>query len=224
MHHLSQALASTVRELLGEQATWENPGGYPDSLALCIVDSIYSIGVRYASVQAVVKRYQAHRSAAGQDAIRDGAPALAQTFLELGGVQEWAQVIGNGHRTYSRMHAPLKAQVVQQAAEALIACDVRTTSDLREVALEKENAARNAWLRLPSQRSGVSWAYLLMLAKVDGVKPDRMILRFLERHLPEDHGSFSSAEAAELLTDTAQLLGVSATVLDHRIWQHQRTQ
>jgi hypothetical protein len=38
---------------------------------------------------------------------------------------------------------------------------------------------KQAWLAVPGQRSGISWRYLLMLAGIPEVKPDRMIRRFV---------------------------------------------
>lgn len=46
---------------LGDPSLWFTPGGYPDSLALCIIDSIYSTGARYSSVVNVLKRYRNYR-------------------------------------------------------------------------------------------------------------------------------------------------------------------
>ncbi len=47
---------------LGEPNLWFTPDGYPDSLVLCIVDSIYSTGARYSSVVNVVERYREYRT------------------------------------------------------------------------------------------------------------------------------------------------------------------
>ncbi len=35
-------------------SAWAEPDGYPDSLALCVLDAIWSIGVRYSGVVNVV--------------------------------------------------------------------------------------------------------------------------------------------------------------------------
>jgi hypothetical protein len=61
-----------------------------------------------------------------------------------------------------------------------------------------------------------------MLAGGEGVKPDRMIMRFLSRHVG-DGAELSRPEATELVRALARDLAVSANTLDHRIWLHQRT-
>jgi len=57
-----------------------------------------------------------------------------------------------------------------------------------------------------------------MLAGVPGVKPDRMILRFVGE---ATRSAPSPARAAELVTQAAVELGVDPRMLDHRIWQVQ---
>ena len=51
-------------------------------------------------------------------------------------------------------------------------------ADAERAELERE------WLGLKSQRSGISFRYLLMLVGEEGVNPDRMILRYLSSRIP----------------------------------------
>jgi hypothetical protein len=219
----SRQLAERVRTVLGDPGEWNHPGGYPDSLALCIIDSIQSIGMRYRSVQNVVERYRDFRRGRGGDPATDGSPELLATFRELDGAQAWTREIGNQNRTSTRLAAPLKALVIEQAAQLLCDQDVKTTSDLREMASAEDSIRplKASWRELPGQRSGISWRYLLILAGVDNVKPDRMIRGFLVDQLPNRGGKLSVDEAAELVKQVAKDLGVKASVLDHRIWLYQ---
>src|SRR4051794_23242079 len=105
--------------------------GYPESLALCVIDSIQSTGPHYTSVVNVVQRYRRYRAGQGARADADGAEALLATFEELGGAAGWAERIGNQNRTYSRKHAPLKAEGIQQAAERLQVLGIDTGTELR---------------------------------------------------------------------------------------------
>jgi hypothetical protein len=189
---------------------------------LCVIDSIQSIGQKYGGVKSVVRRYRDFRASQGGDAEMDGAVELAATFEELGGVDGWASKIGTHNRVYSRSEAPLKAAVILDAANLLIHEEVLSTKDLLSLSSEDREDLKRLWLGLRSQRSGISWRYLLMLAGAEGVKPDRMILRFLARHLP-DADQLGADEAVSLVTDVARQLGVSANTLDHRIWLHERS-
>jgi hypothetical protein len=40
-------LAVQCEQLLGPADSWTPPEGYPDGLGLCIIDAVWSMGVRY---------------------------------------------------------------------------------------------------------------------------------------------------------------------------------
>lgn len=77
--------------LFGDESRWITAEGYPDSLALSIIDSIYSTGSKYQAVINVVNEYRVYRKAQGGDADRDGTSELIQTFKEAGGSAGWAE-------------------------------------------------------------------------------------------------------------------------------------
>lgn len=62
------ALTAACEADLGDPALWFAPDGYPDSLALCIVDSIYSTGAHYSSVEKIIRKYRDYRTSQGGDA------------------------------------------------------------------------------------------------------------------------------------------------------------
>jgi hypothetical protein len=216
-------LVERVRTVLGDPGGWQDPGGYPDGLALCVINSIQSIGVRYGSVENVIRRYRDYRRRQGADPDKDGSPELLTTFAKIGGHLAWANEVGNLNRTSSRLTSPPKALVIEQAAQLLLDQDIKTADDLRAIAAAEDSTERvkTLWRELPGQRSGISWRYLLMLARVDNVKPDRMIRGFLAEQLPNGGGKLSADEAADLVQQAASQLGVRASVLDHRIWRYQ---
>ncbi|MEW2378834.1 hypothetical protein AB0883_22415 [Micromonospora sp. NPDC047812] len=218
----AERLATTVLETIGPPGSWRSaPSGYPDSLALCVLDAIWSIGVRYSAVENVVRRYRQARRAEGGDADRDTASDLLRFIDLLGGADEFALRVGNRQRVSTHAGAVRKADAVRRAAQALHETGAETVSDLRAVAAGP-NAARlkDVWLALPGQSSGLSWHYLLMLAGLPGVKPDRMVCRFVARALERER--VPPAEAACLVKRAAVLLDVSPTALDHEIWRHER--
>jgi len=154
--------------------------GYRDSLALCLVDAVQSLGVTYTSVRKVVRAYETYRKAEKGKPETDGTTELLKTFSDLGGAETWAEKIGNDNKTSSHAGAPIKAEAIRQAAELLNANEITDTNLLREAA---ENDAlgdiASKWLLIPGQSGCTAWTYLLMLAGVPGVKPDRMIVRFV---------------------------------------------
>lgn len=200
------------------------PGGYRDSLALCIIDSVQSTGVKYKSVENVIVKYRQYRKDGGSSAETDGANDLASTFDALGGSSGWADRIGNGNRTSTKAGAPLKALAIDAAARVLINQGIDTAEDLRRVARDPQrlSTASTEWCRVPGQKSGVTWHYVQMLAGVQGVKPDRMIIRFVANALGLSVNKVSTAFASEAIVAVAKAMGIPPTDLDHGIWQWQR--
>ncbi len=195
-----------------------NPTGYPDSLALCIIDSIQSLGVRYSTVEHVVQRYRAARPGA---AATDGPDELLSTFDERDGVDRWAQDIGNRNRTSTQPGAPLKASAIRGAASFIEGAGVATPAALRALGPEQLALLKAGWIRLPGQRSGISWRYFLMLAGVPGVKADRMICRFVQNASGKTKPAIAPGAAGQAVETAARRLDVSATTLDHAIWRWQ---
>lgn len=212
----SRLLANAVLASCGPPRAWaiSEDYGYRNGLALCVIDSIQSTGVNYTTVEHVVERYGDYR---GPAAATDGSPELLATFTDLGGVQQWANRIGTQNRTYARVHAPLKARVIQAAARMLTDLGVHTAADFRAMALDE--GLRMAWLRLPSQASGVTWHYAHMLAGTQGVKPDRMIRRFTARALGVRERSLTDPDLIGLVTAAAHDLAATTTETDHVIWR-----
>ena len=213
---LAHELADAVPDLLGEPSGLTWPGGYPDSLALCVIDSIQSIGIHYTNVTNVVARYREQRPSAGTD----GAPELEQSFLDLSGVNGWVEAIGTRHPTSTTPGAPLKASVILEAARLLQDAEVSETATLRDLTDEELASLKSEWLRLPGQRSGISWRYLLMLSGTPGAKPDRMIHKFIADHTSAEPGQLTNADAAQVVETAAARLNISISALDHAMWRH----
>lgn len=214
-------LAAHCRAVLGDLTLLPQPPGYPGSLALSVLDAIWPMGVRYTAVEHVISRYRKHRRSQGADPGHDGVADLLATIDHAGSGEGLADLLGNHQRTATR-NGVLKADAVAIAARMLASHGINQLEDLRVAIAGDQGAEVEAgWRTVPGQRSGISWAYLLLLAGVPRVKPDRMIRRFVADALqipdigPED--------AAQLVTAVHQATpGVSLIALDHAIWQYQR--
>jgi hypothetical protein len=198
-------------------------------LSLCVVDAVFSINAKYSAVVQVCYRYALHASLPGALLATAGASAVVGTAKEqrldafvhdvrMVGVERFAtNVIGNRQRTSTR-GGVLKAEAALSYAMVLVKHNVQTIGDAaallgddaRVDGVEAELAA------VRGHGSGARLNYLWMLAGDDQhMKPDRMVLRWIARHLRPVH----VAEARELVVATAARLGCTPWELDHAIWR-----
>lgn len=128
----------------------------------------------------------------------------------------------NRKPAHTKKNAPLKAEVIRQAAERLHELNYRTRDDLHRAYAEDEHLTKlkNVWLDLPSQRSGVTYNYLLILAGFQSVKPDRMVIRFIKENVELENRRLSEEDAAALIKGVAELYPTEPRRLDHVIWRH----
>lgn len=210
-----ERLRAACERDLDDPAGWPSPVGYPDSLALCIIDAIYAPGARHLTVDRILERYRSYRAGQGADADTDGAPELLANVEALGGPQQWAGQIGNRRPTSTRKDAPLRSVALTEAAEALVALGIRTTDDLREIAADPERVkqAKKAWCAVPGQRSGFTWRFLLMLAELPGT--DETVARYVAREIADD----GPVDTAEMLTAVAEVAGWDVDALSQAIWR-----
>ncbi len=213
-------LDAACKRDLGDPDLWFAPDGYPNSLALCVVDSIYSTGAHYSSVINVVRRYRDDRQERGGDASTDGASELAGSIDARGGPDAWATAIGNRRPTSTSPGAPLKADAIYRLANNLVDAGTDTAEAFRSaVANGRADELKSLWRSTPGQRSGITWEYALMLLGVPGVKADRMVVRYVARALERPTLDVSPVEAAELVRGVAERNDWNVIRIDHAIWR-----
>lgn len=212
-----------ILQVLGDISEWEHPEGYRSSLALCVMDSIWSIGIRYQTVEKVLDRYLNARGYGGlvvsQNCV-DG-PREVLTWVEslghdgnLGEVL--AAVVQNWNRT-SSVNGILKSEAVLQACSLLDSLGIHTPIDL----VTHSNVVEPRWRsEIKGQASGISWKYLLMLAGQSGVKPDRMVNRFMKRM--GANAGMTPEVFVQKIVDAINRKDIDATAVDHRIWSIER--
>jgi hypothetical protein len=152
----------------------------PKSLVICVIDSVFSIGVKYESTIKVVERFAEY---VGIN-IENDEYTLEQfldSFQDYTYEQLADDVFKNRQRTSTR-NGILKAEAVVHYINILNSNGINTTEDL----LNHENITRvrNEIMLIPGQKSGVSFAYVMMLAGDTSLfKPDRHIYSFFESFL-----------------------------------------
>ena len=220
-------LASEVAELQPQprQSYWR-------SLSFCVLDAVFSIGARYSTVVAVVRRVATDCAitpptspdVAGTDPDPLPLPQLLDRFPTA---EELSAVARNRQRTSTR-NGILKADAGLQYAKILAGQDITTLAAARDVLADAERlrAVETDLATVPGEGSaGVRRGYLWMLVGADDlIKPDRMVLRWL-RHRGAD---VDPAGARIVLKDIAEHLTrtqghpVTAWEIDHAIWAVER--
>lgn len=116
----------------------------------------------------------------------------------------------------------MKAEVIRRAAEALQNLHITTRDDVHAAYAADDLLAelKKVWLRLPSQSSGVTFNYFLILCGFQSVKPDRMVIRFVENHSGLRGNDITPMQTAELIGQVAEKYPTQPRMLDHVIWRH----
>ena len=199
------------------------------SLPLCVVDAVFSIGVRYTSTQKVVSnlceyagwtRFFASREARG--AGEYGIGDLNSMFDKFGAEGMAESVYQNRQRTSSRSGI-LKAEAVLLYCRTLIKAGI---NDFPDLDVERREYAEAIILGLPGQSSGIAFDYFMMLAGDDNlIKPDRMVQRYVAHALDLDSVP-QPRQAAILVRLAAKELRTRGQLwtplsLDNAIWRHQ---
>ena len=186
-HAAGDAAARVLAHMvvLGDPTQWETATTYA-SLALAVIDAVWSIGVRYTGVLNVLHRYRAARRGAGADPDRDTPADLVAFIGSCGGPDTFAAAVNNRQRTSSR-NGILKADAVLRVAQILVHADIQTPEDLAAATPDQLAEVRRRWTAITGQGSGLSWDYFLMLAGRQGVKADRMVRRFVADALASIH-------------------------------------
>lgn len=197
---------------------------YYSELPLCVIDAVFSIGVTYTSTQNTVLRYCDIFNLSPYNYRRATITPIHTisdfiSNMEAAGIPESATTIFQNHQRTSSRNGILKAEAVYRFAKILQQNGIETFSDLN--AVNDFSVICNCVKQIPGQKSGLSWQYFLMLSGDDSLaKPDRHVLRFIERHLGFRP---SISEAQHLLTDTVKILSatypnITVRLLDYTIW------
>lgn len=198
------------------------------SLSLCVIDAVFSIGVRYTSTRQTVIKYCDFY---GIKRIREDFKSLPKETdqepisqlidkIELKEIEEFTNEVFKNRQRTSTSNGILKTDAVLRFAKVLKKFNIEYLQDIQKIINNDE--FEEEIKKIPEQKSGISLTYFFMLAgNSDFIKPDRMIIRFLESAL---YRKVQLDEAQELLRDASKILKVqykdmTPRILDHQIWR-----
>jgi hypothetical protein len=200
-------------------------------LPLCVVDTVFSINAKYEAVKNTITRVCTNLDVNEIGNIKRSIPEIESQIsvseyldkiFSLTSLELAEKVYGNRQRT-SSTNGILKAEAVSQFLGILQKYEVEYYQDIKKIASNTDFEVDIKSIK--GQGSGVSLKYFFMLTgSTDLIKPDRMIIRFLEAAT----GKTISAEGCqELLTAVSDILVLeypfmTPRLLDHQIWNFQR--
>lgn len=240
--NLGQRCADLARARLELTGAELRDAHYYASVPLCVIDAVFSIGVRYSNAARAVQRFAAHqepkwpvfdRRRMTSEAVPEKTVACLIAALEGRAPVDTAEMIFKNHQRTSPRNGILKSQAVHEFAKALSHSGIEVFEDLTDD--RKIATARGQVLRIKGQNSGISFDYFLLLAGSDNhVKADRMLRRFVSRakggpDVAPSELNVEQKEAFEAVVAAAHLLkrdfpSMTPRLLDSLIWAHERAQ
>jgi len=234
MLDITKATIAAIREKIpgpGLHAATLGPEYSYHSLPLCVIDAVFSIGVRYTNAQRAVESWCAaqtphwliHGTAAER---RHTIGDLIHATKQHEGILLAQRFFGDNRQRTSSRCGILKVDAVIRFAKALLEAGVNDFPDIRNTS--RAEHASQAVRSIPGQRSGLSFDYFLMLAGDDSfVKPDRMLCRFVAEAAGQH--DIQPQLARDVVVGACQHLArefpnLTPRLLDHVIWSYQRAQ
>ncbi|HEB01775.1 MAG TPA: hypothetical protein ENI12_00920, partial [Nitrospirae bacterium] len=161
---------------------------YYQSIPLCIIDAVYSIGIRYEITQKVLRKYCDYYKLKrirdnerrlpeiqGQHSVDNLLENLDKFNLDFENI---ADTLFTKNRTSSR-NGILKAEAVYHFARKLQKYNINYFQDINKFTVN-DLRLENDIKAIKGQTSGISLKYFFMLCGSENlIKPDRMILKFI---------------------------------------------
>lgn len=230
MNETNKVAEYCIKNLALENAELSEEYFY-QSVPLCIIDSVFSIGVRYAAVRNVIERYCKYFDLGKIRANKTRIPNKAEqqsvsdflALIDKYGIENFTENIFDNRQRTSPKNGILKTRATYQFAKTLKKYDINYFQDVNKIICKYK--FKKEIKKIPGQKSGISLNYFFMLVGYDDyIKPDRMVLRFLEKILDKE---LSFEEAQMILVEVSQVLkdkysNITPKLLDHQIWSYER--
>ncbi len=213
----AEKVTAHITSTLGPPGEWWWPGGWPGDIEAALVDAVFSARAVYRSKNG--KGIYAN-VATWRDSRDRAAWSLEGLISEIDGlgVDGWADHFRNHQHSPTRPASapggPSKAAAVREAAEALRNQGINTAADID---LGTAEVVQQVLRSIPGI-GGTTASYFLMLLGAPGLKPDRMVHRFISDAAGH---AFSNTRAENVIKAAAGQLNVQPHVLGHAIWRYE---
>ncbi len=219
-------VTSVCSELFADKKDYKLPEEYDyGHLPLCVIDSVFSIGVKYEGVQNTVNRFCDYFKIDKLSRRHELTTTQSLLLMDQMTVQDLTEKVFKNRQRTSPTNGILKSEAVILFLKVLQKYKVELLNDIDQVI--NDTIFENEIKQIKGQNSGISLKYFFMLAgSQDLIKPDRMIVRFLEAIT----GERLTMDNCQLILTHVSIelnkLGFKMTpkILDNLIWNHQRVQ
>uniref|UniRef100_UPI003F4915DD hypothetical protein n=1 Tax=Paenarthrobacter ureafaciens TaxID=37931 RepID=UPI003F4915DD len=210
-------LLKSIAEDIGDPSGWGAPVEFRGSLALCALNSAYSLRGSSAAATNVLARYREYSSTADTDS----GPDLMEAMDGAGGPADFARDILRNQSKLPGTNRVRPEGIYEGLSRlATLTTAVDTTERLRTSVAAGDTSVKEAWLSVKGF-GDLAWSYLIMNAGVGTeTKPDVMVQRYIARVL-DDGKNLTSARTRNLLQRAAAALNVEPRDLDRAIWLHE---
>lgn len=203
---------------------------YYSSIPLCILDAIFSIGVKYISTKNVVRRYCSYYNIpifrSHSDYLKVSSQHTVSQFVDnvkLIGLDKFTDEILKNHQRTSTVNGILKSEAALHWALILKSFEIETYQDLNEITTKTMLELEKALISIQGQGSRISLNYFKMLCGDDNlIKPDRHIINFLShiinRTVSPSDSQYLIARSVETLSK--EFPNLSSRLLDYTIWNY----
>ncbi len=203
------------------------------SLPFCIIDAVYSLAARYSSTRNVVIRFCNIEGLQRLKLVRSSYPEISDQYSvkqfddALSRYDDYGKIasglFNNRQRTSTR-NGILKAEAVHRFAQVLLRHNVNYFQDIQKVF--QNHHFESDICSIPGQTHGTSLTYFFMLSGEENlIKPDRMVVRFLQRIVDKQ---ISVQSPHEWLSKALLILNeiyptLTLRQLDHEIWKYEQS-
>lgn len=208
-----------------------SPEFYYNSLPLCVIDAVFSPGIRYSKTRQIVIDFC---NKVGIKRLREygsSYPPVEEqfsisSFLDIYRKRSVDEITDDFYRSRQRTSTRagiLKSVACFKFAKVLKDYGINYFQDLPPLIGNK--GLEDSIKKIPGQRSGLTINYFYMLAGEENfIKPDRWIIRFIESCLGR---KVDSNEASSLIMSAHKILvsdfpTLTPRQLDHEFWKYKR--
>ncbi len=205
-------------------------GHYYSSLPHCVIDAVFSIGIKYTATRNVVERFSKYLKVDTFRKFGSDFPNIDEQysinqfidFYQKNGIDFVTNNVYKNKCRTSTVNGILKSEAVLEFAQVLQKYEINYFQDLAKV-INNANFERDIKY-IKGQGSGKSLSYFFMLAGDENlIKPDRMIERFVEDCIGK---KLSTNELTQIFSKVIKILktnypNLTLRELDHEIWKYQ---